>query len=367
MDIRDFLLERYFAKHEFSARVLLSPSDCEAMTVQDLIEGADAEVRRLWDGLRLSYTESRGHPLLLAEIARLTGRLPEELVVLNPEEGIFLTLNALLRKGDHVVVLSPCYQSLYEIPTAMGCEVTRWYLKREGGTWSLDLDILEEAVQGNTRAVIVNFPHNPTGFLPTAEEFARVVRVVAERGATLFSDEMYRGLEMDPGRRLPSAPDLSENGVALTGLSKTYGLPGLRLGWLASADRGVIDRVLALKDYTTICTPAPSEVLAIAALRRAEEIVERNRSIVRANLSLARDFFAKKGNMFQWLEPLGGSTAFPRLFGERVEDFCERAVRDHGLMIVPDSVFDVDWNHFRVGMGRKNFPEALAILETIVG
>lgn len=367
MDIRDFLLERYFAKHEFFARALLSPSDCEAMTVQDLIDGADEEVRGLWDGLRLSYTESRGHPLLLAEIARLTGRAPEELVVLNPEEGIFLTLNALLGRGDHVVVLSPCYQSLYEIPRAMGCEVTRWYLKREDGVWSLDMDFLEGALQENTRAVIVNFPHNPTGFLPTAEEFEGVLRVTSERGVMLFSDEMYRGLEMDPGRRLPSAPDRSENSVALTGLSKTYGLPGLRLGWLSSADRGVIDRVLALKDYTTICTPAPSEILAIAALRRAEEIGERNRSIVRANLSLASDFFTRRGSMFQWFEPLGGSTAFPRLIGDRAEDFCERTVRDHGLMIVPDRVFDVDWNHFRVGMGRKNFPEALAILEKIVG
>jgi aspartate/methionine/tyrosine aminotransferase len=367
MKVRDFLLERYFAKYEFTVRHMLSPSDCETLSASELLEGADSEVQSLWRNLRLSYTEARGHPLLLEEIGRLTGVSAEEAIVLNPEEGIFLTLNALLDKDDHVVVLSPCYQSLYEIPKSLGCEVTRWYLKKEDGVWKLDLPFLERVVKENTRLVIINFPHNPTGFLPTLGEMNAIAELAAKKGFFVFSDEMYRGLEHDPSRRLPSAPELIRRSAALGGLSKTYGLPGLRIGWITSKDKWLLERVAALKDYTTICSSAPSEVLAVAALRKADCLADRCRGIVEKNLDLARTFFLERSGRFEWFEPLGSSVAFPRLLGNQpVKNFCERAVHDRSLMILPDSVFDVDWNHFRVGLGRSAFPEALSVLREFV-
>ena len=368
MKVRDFLLERYFARYEFSTRYMLSVSDCETMSVNELLEGADPEVESLWHDLRLSYTESRGHPLLLCEIARETGLSSDDAIALNPEEGIFLTLNALLDSGDHVVTLSPCYQSLYEIPKSLGCEVTRWWLKREGGAWALDIPFLESAVRGNTRLVIINFPHNPTGFLPSVEQMSAIAELSEKMGFYVFSDEMYRGLEHDPADRLPSAPSLIRRSAALGGLSKTYGLPGLRTGWIVTKDKRLLDRIAALKDYTTICMSAPGEILAIAALRRSGELADRNRAIVRENLRLARAFFCGRGGQFEWLEPQGSSVAFPRLLGrEAARDFCERASVEHDLLIVPADVFDVDWNHFRVGMGRRSFPEALAALGRMLG
>jgi len=367
MKVRDFLLERYFAKYEFSVRHMLSASDCETLSVRELMEGADAEVEELWKELRLSYTESRGQPALLREIARETGLSADEAIVLNPEEGIFLTLNSLLDRDDHVVVLSPCYQSLYEIPKSLGCEVTRWYLKKEDGAWTLDLPFLEKAVKENTRLVIINFPHNPTGFLPSVEQMNAIAELSVKKGFFVFSDEMYRGLEHDPADRLPSAPAIIRRSVALGGLSKAYGLPGLRIGWITSTDRWLLDRIAALKDYTTICSSAPSEILAIAALRRSAELADRCRGIVRENLELARSFFREFSGRFEWFEPLGSSVAFPRLLGgQSVKDFCERAVTERNLMILPDGVFDVDWNHFRVGLGRRAFPEALSVLRELL-
>ncbi len=367
MKVRDFLLERFFARYEFSTRYMFSASDCEAVSLKELLAGADLEVLDLWDNLRLSYTESRGHPLLLNEIARETSLSPEDVIVLNPEEGIFLTFNALLDSSDHVIVLSPCYQSLYEIPKSLGCEVTRWYLKKEQGEWKLDIASLEEAIQKNTRLLIINFPHNPTGFLPSSEQMEAIVNLSARNGLFVFSDEMYRGMEKTTSSRLPSATSLFRKSAALGGLSKAYGLPGLRVGWVTSKDGKLLERIAALKDYTSICTSAPSEILAIAALRRGSELTERCRGIVRDNLNLARSFFRERVEKFEWFEPSGGSVAFPRLLGdEPVKAFCERAVSEHGLMILPDGVFDVDWNHFRVGMGRLSFPEALSALREMI-
>ena len=363
MKVRDFLLERYFAKYEFSVRHMLSASDCETISVRELLEEVDTDIEELWRELRLSYTESRGHPALLREIARETGVSADEAIVLNPEEGIFLTLNALLDGDDHVVVLSPCYQSLYELPKSLGCEVTRWYLKKEDGAWALDLPFLERAIKENTRLVIVNFPHNPTGFLPSVDQLNAIAELSVKKGFFVFSDEMYRGLEHNPADRLPSAPSLIRRSVALGGLSKAYGLPGLRIGWITSTDKWLLDRIAALKDYTTICSSAPSEILAIAALRRSEELSGRCRGIVAENLEMARSFFRENSGRFEWFEPRGSSVAFPRLIGvQPVKDFCERAVTERSLLILPDSVFDVDWNHFRVGLGRRSFPEALSVL-----
>lgn len=363
MKVRDFLLERYFAKYEFTVEHMLSPSDCETMGMEDLLSGSDSEVLDLWRNLKLSYTEARGHPLLLKEIASRTGVTSEEVLEINPEEGIFLTMNALLDQDDHAVILSPSYQSLYEIPKSLGCEVTRWYLKKENGSWRLDIPFLEGAVRENTRLVVLNFPHNPTGFLPSLDELTEVLDFCAKKGIFVFSDEMYRGLEYDSEKRLPSVPELYKKSAALGGLSKTYGLPGLRTGWITSRDPWLLDRVASLKDYTTICASAPSEILAIAALRRGDELAGRCRAIVIENLDRARKFFLDRSDRFEWFEPRGGSTAFPRLLGNQsVKDFCENAVKERSLMILPDFVFDVDWNHFRIGMGRKNFPEALEVL-----
>lgn len=364
MKIQPFELERYFARHEFSARYLLSSSDCEALKMADLLAMADAEMRGLWEGLALGYTESPGHPLLREEIARqYAGLSAGHILTAAPEEAIFVAMNVLLRPGDRVVVLMPAYQSLHELARAAGCQVEEWPLRVVEGAWRLDLEGLERLLAVPTRLVVVNFPNNPTGFLPTVEEWRALISMVAKTGAYLFSDEMYRLLEFAPEACLPAVCEVYERGVSLAGLSKVYGLPGLRTGWLAAQDPALLAEFQAFKDYTTICASAPGEVLAIIAQRAREQILARCREIVRENLGLARAFFEQRPALFQWVEPLGGSIAFPRWLGEpAVEQFADDLVVEHGVMIVPGAMFGFAGDHFRVGLGRRNLAEVLTVL-----
>ncbi|TCL74132.1 aspartate/methionine/tyrosine aminotransferase [Hydrogenispora ethanolica] len=364
MQLNDFKLERYFAKYEFNVEYLLSPSDCESLSLPELLEYADPDGKELWANLKLGYTESKGHPALREEIARLYREISaEDVLVLTPEEGIFIALNTILRPGDSAVVVDPAYQSLQEIPRSLGCKVTPWPIVAGNGQWTLDLNRLEDSIDNRTRLLAINFPHNPTGFLPSRELFAGILDLVRRHDLYLLSDEMYWLSEHHPADRLPAVADAYEKGVSLFGLSKTFGLPGLRIGWLATRGQALMDRFASMKDYTTICGSAPSEVLAIIGLRAKERLIARSREIILRNRDLAEQFFAEHPESFRWFAPQAGSTAFPELTrAVPVEAFCEDVVLTKNLMILPGTVFDAPGNHFRVGLGRQNFPQALARL-----
>ncbi len=368
MNYREFKLERFFARYEFSVEYLLSPSDCESLSLQELLALADTECLDLWRDLKLGYTESPGHPLLREEAASFYRELSaREVLIANPEEGILIAMQSLLEKCDEVIALEPSYQSLQEIPRALGCRVVGWPLTVREGCWHLDLDFLKATITPRTRMVIVNFPHNPTGYLPDQKTFTDLLALVEERNLYLFSDEIYRMLEHDPVKRLPAAADYYSRAVSLGGLSKSFGLPGLRIGWLATRDAEARQKFAVIKDYTSICSSAPSEILGIIALRAKEEIARDKLALVLANLQLARSFFRKYSSMFQWLEPRAGSTAFPRLTVDKpVEQFCAELVEQKNVMLLPGDVFDFPGNHFRVGLGRNNFADGLALLEQFI-
>lgn len=361
MKIQPFKLERYFAEYEFKVRWLLSPSDCESLSVRELLDMADPESYSLWENMRLGYTESQGHPKLREEISRsYQGIRSDQIMIAVPEEAIFVAMNCLLQPGDQVIAISPAYQSLYEVATALNCEVINWTIAPGKNVWNLDFDWLEDNLSEKTRMLVINFPHNPTGYLPTQEEFQSIVRMADQYGTILFCDEMYRGLEYDDPHRLPAACDCYERAVSLTGLSKSYALPGLRIGWLGTQQTGWIAEWLELKDYTTICNSAPSEILAIIALQNKESIQSRNRQIIQQNILYAENFFNRHTDEFTWFPPKAGSVAFPLWRGNStVERFCQDVLEDQGVMIVPGSIFDFPGSHFRVGLGRHNFSEAL--------
>jgi aspartate/methionine/tyrosine aminotransferase len=208
--------------------------------------------------------------------------------------------------------------------------------------------------------LILNFPHNPTGYLPSRSELDSVLELARKYHLYVFCDEMYRLLEYDPSRRLPSMCDLYENGIALSGLSKAFALPGLRVGWLVTQDRALLEQWLTFKDYTTICNSAPSEVLGIMALQAKNTILARNLAIIQENLRVADQFFAEQRERFVWIRPQAGSIAFPKWVADTpVEQFCQSILDQQGVMIVPGSIFDFPGNHFRLGLGRRNLAEAL--------
>lgn len=369
MRIADFALERYFARWEFHVRHVLCASDVEPLPLAELVALADEETRRLWETLRLGYTESAGHPLLRAEIAGLydTAASEDVLTFTGAEEGIFLAMHALLSDGDHIIVAWPAYQSLYEVARSVGAAVSLVPLDDRG--WEIDPDRLLAELRTNTRAIVVNFPHSPTGALLSRDAFEYLTRATEARGITLFSDEVYRYLEFDDAMRLPAAVDLGQRTLSLGVMSKAFALAGLRLGWIATHDRALLSRMNRLKDYTTICGSAPSEILALMALRAREHLIGRSRDIIARNLPLLDDFFSRNETRFSWVRPRGGSVGFPRLCTNvpgAVDDFCARLVEGEGVLLLPGSQFEHPGNHFRIGFGRTDMPQALERLGDFV-
>ena len=205
MKLKPFELERYFSKYEFSASYLLSSSDCEAYKLSDILNMADAETKKMWNSLRLSYTESQGNPVLLKEIANLyDGIKPANILQIIPEEGIYIAMRSLISQGDHVISMSPCYQSLEEIAISQGAKLDRWQAVFADG-WKFDIDKLDKMCTKDTRMVIINTPHNPTGLHFSKAEFDKIIDIVKRNDCILFCDEMYRFLECDESYRLPSA------------------------------------------------------------------------------------------------------------------------------------------------------------------
>ncbi|MGD9094060.1 MAG: aminotransferase class I/II-fold pyridoxal phosphate-dependent enzyme [Anaerolineales bacterium] len=360
MQIATFELERYFARHEFTARYLLSSSDCEALLMSELLGMADPKMNQMWEELKLGYTESPGHPLLRDEIAELYQEIQQDdVLVVVPEEGIFLLMHALLQPGDQMVCTFPGYQSLYEVARSIGCQVSTWK-PDEGRDWRFDIEDLAQKIQNNTKLVVVNFPHNPTGYVPSQADYQAIIELVKERGVYLLSDEMYRFLEVDEGVTLPPACDLYERACSLFGLSKTFGLPGLRIGWLASQDGEILKQVSLLKDYTTICSSAPSEILAIIALRNRNKIIAGQNRRVHRNIGLLDAFFQDYQDIFHWHRPQGGSICFPRVLAvENTYDFCEQLVQEESILLAPSRAFQFGEHHVRIGFGRENLPQVL--------
>jgi aspartate/methionine/tyrosine aminotransferase len=367
MRIADFALERYFARWEFAVEHLLCASDVQAYPMGELLALADDETRALWRDLTLGYTESTGHPLLRREIAALyEGLGPDDVLVFaGAEEGIFCLLNVLLGPGDHAVVTWPGYQSLYEIARAAGADVTLHELREEAG-WRLDLEVLRRQVTPATRVIVVNAPHNPTGMLPDRATFDGLVAIAEDAGAYLLMDEVYRFLEFHDDDRLPAGADATARGISLGVMSKSFAMAGLRIGWLASRDRTLLERCASFKDYTTICASAPSEILAIIGLRARDTVLHRSRAIVAANLERLDDFFEGWADRFDWVRPRAGSVGFARLTvpGVGIDDWAAGLVEAEGVLLLPGSQFGYGGNHFRLGFGRADLPLALERLES---
>ena len=360
MKIAPFSTENFFARYEFTTPHLLCASDCETLTTGELLRLAGLDAADLL-GQRLAYTDSQGDPALRAAIAALYDRVSaDEVVVLGaPEEGIYLTMRTLLEPGDHVVVLTPAYDSLRNLAAHVSGNVTPWPIRAVAGGWALDPAELERLMRPETRLVVVNFPHNPTGHLPTAAEFAALLDIVRARGVWLLCDEMYRGLERDLTDRLPSAADLYERAIVLAGLSKTHGLPGLRAGWLLVRDPAVRAALINWKHYTTICPSAPTERLATAALLAHAPLVERSRAQIAANLGLAEAFFARHAARFDWRPPRAGSVALVGLDAPSATAYCHALARDAGVLLLPGPFLGADDHSVRFGFGRAGFGAAL--------
>jgi aspartate/methionine/tyrosine aminotransferase len=361
MKIKPFALERYFAEYEFSAPYLLCCSDCESFSLRELLE-LEPDAQTQFQGLRLGYTPSLGTTALRKEIANLYRSIREEHVLVHSgaEEAIFSFMNVVLDPGDHIIVHYPVYQSLFQIAESIGCDVTRWMTREEEG-WELDLDFLSRSLKENTKAVVINCPHNPTGYVMSPEDYRSLVDLSHEHGFIIFSDEVYRFLEYETGAQLPALCDIDERGVSLGVMSKSFGLAGLRIGWIATRNRQLFEELAAFKDYTTICNSAPSEFLAEIALKHRDTILQRNLDLIRNNLGVLQAFFALYEHVFHWAPPKAGPIAFPSLVGNvDSQRFCHDLVTQTGVLLLPGILYGPEYvSNFRIGYGRVNLAQCI--------
>ncbi len=340
MKIKSFKLERYFAL-KFD-------------------EDAYNNFISLW----LGYTESRGNPQLRKEISTLYRNInPNEILVhAGAEEAIFNFMNVALEAGDQVIVHTPYYQSLGEIAHSIGAEVIEWQ-GDPNDHWNLDLQFLKDHLSNKIKVVVINTPHNPTGYFPNSEFIRELSKLTDKHGFLIFSDEVYRGLEHDPSNQLPSLSDLTDNAISLGVMSKTYGLPGLRIGWIATQNKQIYALMANFKDYTTICNSAPSEFLATLALKHADKIVKRNLQIIRSNLGKLNTFFSKHDTLFKWQAPIAGPIAFPEYLAGPVGSFCNNVLSNTGVLLLPGTLYNEEYNFFRIGFGRQNMSDGLQRLD----
>ncbi len=365
----DFRLETHFTKWEFKARYHMTASDAESISLRELLALATPDEREAFESLWLGYTETFGMPELRAAIATLYAErdAADVLCFAGASEGIFAANSVILERDSHVIVVTPNYQSHETLPLAI-CDATGVPLDPDDG-WSLDIDRIAAALRPNTRLVTINFPHNPTGAILPLDRYEALIELCRKHGLYLLHDEIFHGLGPSGAEHLPYVADRYERGLSLGVMSKSYGLPGLRIGWIACADREVLSKMERMKHYLSICNSAPSECLAVIALRNRDQLIGRNCAIIDENLPKWDAFFARHAERFDWQRPDGSCTAYPRYQGaDGVEVFCRALVEDSGVLFLPSTIYRSELgptptDRFRLGFGRAGLDEGLAALD----
>lgn len=365
----EFRLETHFAKWEFKARYHMTASDAESMALNELLDMATPEERTAFETMWLGYTETYGAPELRTAIAETFARQRPETILsfAGASEGIFAANSVLLDRDSHAIVVTPNYQSHETLPLAI-CSATGVPLDPDDN-WSLDIDQIADAIRPNTRLVTINFPHNPTGAILPLDRYMALIELCRKHGIYILHDEIFNGLGPTGTQHLPYIADVYERGLSLGVMSKSYGLPGLRIGWIACQDKKLLSRMERMKHYLSICNSGPSEQLSILALRNRARILARNCSIVDENLTKWDAFFVRHPDLFEWSRPDGSCMAFPVYKGaDGVEAFATELVEKSGVLFLPSTIYSSELgptptNRFRLGLGRYGLDEGLAALE----
>ncbi len=366
----EFALERFFDRFEFDLPYQLGSSDPETLSTGALLALADADQRERWEQLRLGYRTAAGDPDLRAAIAALyPGRGPGDvLVTVGAAEALLLAFAAMLAPGDRAVALTPAYQSLHEVPRAMGATLDLVPVEEVGDTWRFPFERLMETLRPGVALLVLNVPHNPTGVAASGEQLREIVTRCDALGIRVVGDEVYRGLEW-AGETAPSVTELPGRAVAVGVTSKVYGLAGLRIGWLVTGDRALRAHAMAIKDYTTLCAAGPSEVLATIALRAEAALRERTRQLCMANQAHLEAFVTAHPDLFAWEPPAATTISVARIAAPLLArhggdpDAVLAHWRDRaGVVVAPGPAFGCAPGRFRLGFGRADLPEALEAL-----
>jgi aspartate/methionine/tyrosine aminotransferase len=356
--IEPFLLERWMTRHETHVKYDIAESGILPLSTGELLDllpvtDRAAALERLL-ALPLGYSEARGteelRGLLAATYAR--GDADHILVTTGAIEANFLLFNELLNPGDHVIAPYPAYQQLYSVPRAIGCDVSLWKVGPETN-YRYDVDALERLITPKTRLIVVNTPHNPTGAMLSPGDARRVYALADSVGATILGDEAYRWLAVPGGDAFaPPFFDMGSRGVSVGTLSKPFGLPGLRIGWIAGpAD--LVRRCWGLRDYVTLSPGKLNDALACLAVGHRDQIVARNTRIIRENLSTAGRFMAEHASFLSWTPPRGGLLALLKYDLPIASlELADKLAMEHSVMLAPGSAFGYE-HHLRLGIGQR--------------
>ncbi|MCI0658548.1 MAG: aminotransferase class I/II-fold pyridoxal phosphate-dependent enzyme [Acidobacteria bacterium] len=355
MRIQSFKMERWQSLHDQQVKSNLSESGVQPMSVRELVEDSGQFEDLL--SLKLGYGHTSGSPELCAQIAGYyPGATPENvLVTCGGAEANYLAFWSLLESGDRVAVEIPNYMQTVGLARAYGGSADRFYLKprREGGNirWALDLESLDRAVTRKTRILLITNPHNPTGAILSEEEMEAILRAARRVGAWIVSDEIYRGAEIS-GRLTASFWGRYHKVIVTAGLSKAFGLPGLRIGWLVAPCKTIAD-CWSHKDYTTIAPSSLSDRLAAIAMapQPRARILERTRAILKTNLPVLDEWVRSHGNLLEFVSPAAGAIAFLRYrlpLGSLA--LVEKLKVEHSVLIVAGDQCGLG-KHIRIGYG----------------
>jgi len=364
--IEEFRLERWMSHWETRVRYDIAESGILPMSVDDLLgllpEGARAATLETLLATRLGYSEARGTQALREAIAATyeeTG--PDNILVTTGAiEANYLLFHTLLEPGDNVITIDPAYQQVQSVPAALGADVAFWTVRTDDGGFRFDLEDFERLVTGRTKLIAINTPHNPTGAILGPDEVRHIAEVAASVGAMVVSDEAYRWLDLPSGEPLaPPARDLGDHAISVGTFSKPFGLPGLRIGWIAGPEE-VVARCWALRDYITLSPGKLNDALALLALDHRDAVVARTRRIVAANLVTADAWFAEHADLATWTRPRAGLLALMRYAAEMPSwELADRLAADHSVMLAPGSAFGAGFEgYLRIGVGQD--PEIFA-------
>lgn len=360
MDMRQFLVDAYFTEYESKARYMMGSSDPESLSLKDAV----SDLSHYADE-PLGYALGNGYLPLREKLSTLYERVaPDQIAMMNGgEESIYVTMRALLKAGDEIVVQMPSYQSLSVIAQEMGCSIIEYRPGFEQ-EWAFDLEMLKTKITARTRMLILNYPHNPTGACLTEREMRSIVELCRERQLYLIADEVYRFLRMDEHCSDASFADLYEDTVALGSFSKTFAAPGLRLGWVATRSPELMQKLLAYRHFTSTCTNLPCQWIADELMNKRDAIMQRNNAIVRRNAALLEEFMKKHADRFAYVPPKGATMAYVKLLGKQgAMAFCMEVLEHTGVLIVPSSVLENSDEYLRIGLCRESFPTCIQLVD----
>lgn len=348
MKLPRFGVEEWLNVHENSAIYDIAGVSISSVTLEELfaLSGTNPEdFYKKLQGTKLNYGWIEGSLAFKKSVSQLyTGVKPEQILQTNGATGAnLLVLYSLIEPGDHVISLYPTYQQLYDIPKSLGAEVDLWQIEEENG-WLPDLEKLRQLIRPNTKMICINNANNPTGAVMDRTYLEELVEIASEVGAYILSDEVYRSFS---GLDVPSIIEVYDKGIAVNSLSKTYSLPGIRVGWVA-ANHQVTDILRDYRDYTMICAGVFDDMVAQLALASRKEILKRNRRILEENLAILDQWIEEEPRV-SYIRPAVVSTSFVKIAVEMpMEEFCLQLLQEHGVLLVPGNRFNRD-GYVRLG------------------